>query len=333
MKPKVQFEIALSFAGEDRPYVDQVANLLRNSGVKVFYDLFEESSLWGKNLYDYLSDVYQNKALYTIMFISKDYAGKLWPTHERQSMQARAFQEHQEYVLPARFDDTPIPGVLPTVAYISLTNRSPDEFVKLIQKKLVQAGRSIPSEQLRSGVFSVESGPNVDPTEAAVKVLDGEGNPVVGATVTALADNNTYKDTTSSSDGMARFSFQTRRKLRVLVAHPRYAGAILPEWDPVDPLNATLPISENTGSVICHGTTSIPGLTGRLNLILDTSQRRYLYADNVAIRGGEQQPAAFEVGLPFILEDANGIVMEVTVLHIQGQTSLLQYVHTRESEG
>jgi hypothetical protein len=81
-----QFEIALSFAGEDRPYVDQVANLLRSSGVKVFYDLFEESSLWGKNLYDYLSDVYQNKALYTIMFISKTYAGKLWPTHERQAM-------------------------------------------------------------------------------------------------------------------------------------------------------------------------------------------------------------------------------------------------------
>jgi len=50
MNRDVEFEIALSFAGENRTYVDQVANLLRDSGVKVFYDLFEEASPWGKNL-------------------------------------------------------------------------------------------------------------------------------------------------------------------------------------------------------------------------------------------------------------------------------------------
>ena len=57
-----EFDIALPFAGENREYVDRVANLLRDSGVKVFYDLFEESNLWGKNLYDYLSEIYMNKA-------------------------------------------------------------------------------------------------------------------------------------------------------------------------------------------------------------------------------------------------------------------------------
>ena len=118
-----EFDIALSFAGEDRDYVEQVANLLRDSGVKVFYDLFEDANLWGKNLYDYLSEIYMNKAAYTIMFISKYYAQKLWCSHERQAMQARAFQEHQEYILPARFDETPIPGVPPTVVYMPLAGR------------------------------------------------------------------------------------------------------------------------------------------------------------------------------------------------------------------
>jgi hypothetical protein len=125
MSRTVQFEIALSFAGEDREYVDRVANLLRDSGVTVFYDLFEEASLWGKNLYDYLSEIYQDKALFTIMFISEHYARKMWTNHERKAMQARAFQEHQEYILPARFDETPIPGVLPTVGYVSLTAKTP----------------------------------------------------------------------------------------------------------------------------------------------------------------------------------------------------------------
>ncbi|MEZ5513086.1 MAG: TIR domain-containing protein [Steroidobacteraceae bacterium] len=332
MTRDVQFEIALSFAGEDRLYVDQVANLLRSSGVKVFYDLFEESSLWGKNLYDYLSEVYQNRALYTIMFISRHYAGKLWPTHERQAMQARAFQEHQEYVLPARFDDTEIPGILPTVGYISLVNRAPQEFVTLIHKKLVNAGRSVPSEQVRSAIFAVEVPTRVNATETVVLVVDENGNPVEGATVTALADNNTYKDAMSGGLGEARFIFQTRRRTRVLVAHPDRPGAIFPDWDPADDLRAMLPASENTGSVICHSTGYIPGLEGRLNPILDTHGRMYLYADNIAIRGGEQQPASFAVGVPLRLEDSNGVVMEVTVLYIQGRTSLLQYVHARRGD-
>ncbi|MEG2492469.1 MAG: hypothetical protein RSA67_08020, partial [Alistipes sp.] len=61
MTRKVDFDIALSFAGEDRSYVDQVANTLKLKGVSVFYDKFEEANLWGKNLYEYLSDIYRNK--------------------------------------------------------------------------------------------------------------------------------------------------------------------------------------------------------------------------------------------------------------------------------
>jgi hypothetical protein len=127
-----EFQIALSFAGEDRSYVDNVANFLKFSGISVFYDVFEEVNLWGKNLYDYLTDIYQNKALYTIMFISEKYARKLWTNHERKAMQARAFQENQEYILPARFDDTTINGILPTTGYIDLRNKSPKEFVEIM---------------------------------------------------------------------------------------------------------------------------------------------------------------------------------------------------------
>lgn len=115
-----KFEIALSFAGEDREYVDHVANLLRDSGVTVFYDRLEEENLWGKNLYDYLSEIYMNEARYTIMFISQSYSKKSWTAHERLAMQARALEESHEYILPARFDNTSIPGLLPTNGYIDI---------------------------------------------------------------------------------------------------------------------------------------------------------------------------------------------------------------------
>lgn len=140
MNENYQFDIALSFAGEDRDYVDEVAKLLRSGGVKVFYDVFEESNLWGKDLYEYLTDIYRNKALYTIMFISDNYAKKLWTTHERKSMQSRAFEEHKEYILPAKFDKTEVPGLLPTVGYISLTNKTVSDFVDIVLQKLVNSG-------------------------------------------------------------------------------------------------------------------------------------------------------------------------------------------------
>ncbi|WP_258240456.1 TIR domain-containing protein [Pseudidiomarina homiensis] len=324
-----EFDIALSFAGEDRGYVDQVANLLRDSGVKVFYDLFEEANLWGKNLYDYLSDVYTNKAVYTIMFISKHYAEKLWCSHERQSMQARAFQEHQEYILPARFDETAIPGVLPTVGYISLEGRPPSAFVEIIHRKLVNSGYSVPSSLVRKALFSATTVPRVDPKEPTVTVKNSESNLVEGAQVVAIADNGTTKSSTTDAEGNVILTIPTRRQYQLMVAHPNYPGAIIAKWDPGEDLVVTLNASDSTGSVICHSTGYIPGLQGRLNPILDTSNRTYLYADNIAINGGENQPATFGIDEPFELEDSNGVVMQVRVLHIQGRTSLIQYVHPK----
>ena len=57
MSQETQYDVALSFAGEQRAYVRQVAELLRRSNVSVFYDEFEEAKLWGKNLYTYLRDI------------------------------------------------------------------------------------------------------------------------------------------------------------------------------------------------------------------------------------------------------------------------------------
>ena len=135
-----KFHVALSFAGEDRVYVDAVAKALRAEGVDVFYDKFEEVDLWGKDLYTHLSDVYQNKAVFTVIFVSDAYRKKLWTNHERKSAQARAFTESREYILPAFFDETvEVPGLLKTTGHIVLTGRSPVSFAELIVKKLRKA--------------------------------------------------------------------------------------------------------------------------------------------------------------------------------------------------
>lgn len=134
------YHVALSFAGEDREYVEAVASNLEQRGVKVFYDSYEKSNLWGKNLYDHLVDIYGHKSHFVVMFISKHYKKNVWPNHERQAAQARAYKENREYILPVRFDKTVIPGMLDTTAYIDQRKTKTYELADLICKKLNDSG-------------------------------------------------------------------------------------------------------------------------------------------------------------------------------------------------
>ena len=136
MKEK-QYDVALSFAGEDCPYAEQLANRLQTGGHSVFYDQFERAQLWGKDLYLHLSSVYKDQARYCVIFLSEHYARKSWTKHELQSAQARAFvEENREYILPVRLDDTEIPGILLTAGYLDLRSMTIEEIYQALVEKL-----------------------------------------------------------------------------------------------------------------------------------------------------------------------------------------------------
>ena len=71
-----EYDVALSFAGEDRKFVEDCAEILRALNINVFYDNYEKEVLLGKNLYSYLADVYQNKARFAIVFVSESYGSR-----------------------------------------------------------------------------------------------------------------------------------------------------------------------------------------------------------------------------------------------------------------
>lgn len=128
-----------SYAGEDRDYADTLAEALRHRRLNVFYDEYEKSTLWGQDLYTYLSDLYQDKARYCVIFVSKHYAGKLWTKHELKAAQARAFREQGVYILPLRLDDSEIPGILPTVAYLNWHQENVESIADAIIAKLTKS--------------------------------------------------------------------------------------------------------------------------------------------------------------------------------------------------
>jgi hypothetical protein len=139
-KPEIrstaEYDVCLSFAGEDRPYVEMVARGLKEQGLRVFYDQDEVVSLWGKDLAEHFDWVYRRSSRYCVMFISASYAEKAWTRHERRSALARSVVEDYEYILPARFDDTELPGLQPTRGYVDLREISPATLVEFVVEKV-----------------------------------------------------------------------------------------------------------------------------------------------------------------------------------------------------
>jgi len=130
------YQIALSFAGEDRSFVEAVANELRALGVKLFYDAFEQVDLLGKDLTAHLAAIYKERAHYCAMFISVHYVRKAWPQFERQHAQSRALVERREYILPIRLDDSEVPGLPTTIGYLDARTRNPKEVAGILFDKV-----------------------------------------------------------------------------------------------------------------------------------------------------------------------------------------------------
>lgn len=113
-----EYDIAISYAGEDRQVVRPYADSLVENNLRIFFADFEQVGLWGTNLYETFDAIYRLKARYCVLFLSQHYANKVWTNHERRAAQARAVQENREYILPVRLDDTDIPGLSPTIGYL-----------------------------------------------------------------------------------------------------------------------------------------------------------------------------------------------------------------------
>ena len=130
------YQVALSFAGEQREYVEDVAHHLDARGIAVFYDGFEKVRLWGKDGVEAFHKVYAEQTMHVVMFISEAYARKAWPRHERRSAFSRMLKQEKEYVVPVRFDETSLPGLPDTIQYLSATDYSPAELAVMIAQKV-----------------------------------------------------------------------------------------------------------------------------------------------------------------------------------------------------
>jgi hypothetical protein len=167
-----RYDVALSFAGEQRDYVRAVNDELVRLGVRTFFDESEEVTLWGKDLPEHLYSVYRNHARYVVPFVSREYEAKAYPRVELRAAVAAAMNEHTEYILPVMWRDWQLSGLLETVKAISTRGRTPATLAQLIAKKVATRSSVVGSSGRSSGGRTARSRP---PTNmASIRKMDKE---------------------------------------------------------------------------------------------------------------------------------------------------------------
>ncbi len=244
------YDVVLSYAGEDREYAEALFNALSHHGVRVFYDKSDQATLWGKNLYTHLSELYQNEARYCVMFLSKNYAAKLWTNHEREAAQARAFKENKEYILPIRLDDTHIPGISSTTGYLNWPPATAETVAGMLLTKLSE----LPSVDRQIKVnttthYLVETDPRVnEDIRESVENLLKNGR--------EQYDMHKYQDALSAYEQAIRldpkYALSYTAKGQALYKLERYKKSLTAYEKAIqlDPQNAQS--FQGKGKVLCH---------------------------------------------------------------------------------
>lgn len=133
-----KYDVALSFAGENRDFAKAVATMLRSQNIEVFYDEFSTAELWGENLSVKFREVYSTDSRYCIIFFSDYYLEKVWAVVElRNAIEKNILERGEAYILPVRLDgfSGDVPGLPNTIGYISAISAEPEEVVwRFLQK-------------------------------------------------------------------------------------------------------------------------------------------------------------------------------------------------------
>jgi hypothetical protein len=135
---KHQFDVALSFSGNVRSYVEKVASGLgkTNSPDSFFYDNNYKSQLSRPSLDDLLQDIYKNRSKLIVVFLSAEYQSKNWCRIEFRAIKQIIFDMEYIKVMYIRMDDGDVKGVFNTDGYIDGNTHTPDQIVKFINERL-----------------------------------------------------------------------------------------------------------------------------------------------------------------------------------------------------
>lgn len=307
-KDESRYAVFLSHAYEDVNEAARLAGCLEELGLRTF---FQQEHIEEQRIDESLRNNIDRSA-HMVVMLGKSAARRRWQQYEvRTFLRQAAADEGTRLLIPLilhKMDVGDVPDFLRQ--YNAIQFRGDYEGTAKEVLRVVQPTERTAEQQ--GSTLEVRTTSDGDIAIAQVALC-------------ALARNGTTIDALSDQNGSASLQLRKGHEYVLLVAHPRHPAKLLETVSGGTKVDVRLPMGRHGGSLIIHSTGHIPGLHGRLNPILDTSNRTYLYADNISMNGEHKQPYSFAPNVPFELEDASGAKFEVVVKLIYGWTSLLEY--------
>lgn len=102
------YDIALSFAGENRNLASYLADSLMDLDIGVFYDEYYENNFLGKALGTWFKKIFGEESRFVVVLLDTHHYNKIWTTFERDCFR---FKVAEGTIIPVRLDDTVFPGI------------------------------------------------------------------------------------------------------------------------------------------------------------------------------------------------------------------------------
>ncbi len=134
-----RFRIALSFAGEHRPFVAQVAEILAEQlgKDKILYDKYYEAEFAKPRLALSLPELYHQQTDLIVVVFCPDYRKKEWCGLEWDAIYGLIKQEREDEIMLSRFEKAEGRGLYGLAGFVELDDKTPEQFAALILQRLV----------------------------------------------------------------------------------------------------------------------------------------------------------------------------------------------------
>jgi hypothetical protein len=138
-----EYDLAFSFAGEHREYVERTKTACERLDLRVFYDRDMTIEWWGKNFIREQRKAYGARSLYFVPFISDEYFRKPIPSDEFETALQASIQKRDEYILPVLIGRPTVPPDLlpPYTHYLEAENYTPERLAGEMHNKVMMAKR------------------------------------------------------------------------------------------------------------------------------------------------------------------------------------------------
>jgi TIR domain len=134
----MRYDLAFSFAGEQREYVEATKVACEKLGLHVFYDRDKSNEWWGRSFIREQRVVYGSQTRFFVPFISTEYLTKPIPTDEFSAAMMTAVKLGDGYILPVLVGDVSIPPDLlhPHIHYLRADDFTPERLAEQLQRRV-----------------------------------------------------------------------------------------------------------------------------------------------------------------------------------------------------